>query len=233
MNWPFKFLFEGGNCMKKLETDCTLFCQGCLQRAWLGLCSIRNPNTRFQRQFNNQRNSVRSCLQRQREFPTRMWSWAYQFLPRHWQSGSSRCHLCRNSSRSQPGSLCFNGFSIPWRQAPLLSAGRISFPFPQSILLKCILQCAMEENCLGQEAYRLRRENPNFSLESRRLLRFTSSIANVGDADFRPFIPKTAWQWHACHMHYHSMEVCTFLLRTDLTSFSFTLGVRLSSTLHH
>lgn len=69
------------------------------------------------------------------------------------------------------------------------------------------LQCAMEENCLASEAYRLRRENPNFSLETRRLLRFTASIANVGNADFSPFIPKTQWQWHSCHQHYHSMEV--------------------------
>ena len=65
----------------------------------------------------------------------------------------------------------------------------------------------MEENCLAAEAYRMRRENPNFTLETRRLLRFTTSIENIGDADFRPFIPKSAWQWHACHMHYHSMEV--------------------------
>ena len=71
----------------------------------------------------------------------------------------------------------------------------------------CIPQCSMEENCLAPEAYRLRHESPNFSMESRRLLRFTTSIQNIGDADFRPFIPKTAWEWHACHMHYHSMEV--------------------------
>ena len=69
-------------------------------------------------------------------------------------------------------------------------------------------QCSMEENCLAPEAYRLRRESPNFSMESRRLLRFTTNIENIGDADFRPFIPKIAWEWHACHMHYHSMEVC-------------------------
>ena len=65
----------------------------------------------------------------------------------------------------------------------------------------------MEENCLAEEAYRLRRESRDFSLETRRLLRFTTSIENVGDADFRPFIPKSSWEWHACHMHYHSMEV--------------------------
>ena len=80
-------------------------------------------------------------------------------------------------------------------------------------LYYCLIpQCAMEENCLAPEAYRLRRENPNFSLETRRLLRFTASIANIGNADFRPFIPKSHWQWHACHMHYHSMEVCMFVL---------------------
>ena len=80
-----------------------------------------------------------------------------------------------------------------------------------SLILCLIPQCAMEENCLAPEAYRLRRENPNFSLETRRLLRFTASIANIGNADFRPFIPKSHWQWHACHMHYHSMEVCMYL----------------------
>ena len=119
----------------------------------------------------------------------------------------------------------------------------------------------MEENCLASEAYRLRRDNPDFSLETRRLLRFeciifyykfsfnllclikisyievlillsmpspqktkniiihssnieiicshrfTSSIENIGDADFRPNIPKSHWVWHGCHQHYHSMEV--------------------------
>ena len=29
----------------------------------------------------------------------------------------------------------------------------------------------MEENCLASEAYRIRRDNPDFSLETRRLLR--------------------------------------------------------------
>lgn len=75
------------------------------------------------------------------------------------------------------------------------------------VVFNFFFQCAMEENCLAEEAYRMRRENPNFTLETRRLLRFTTSIENIGDADFRPFIPKSAWQWHACHMHYHSMEV--------------------------
>ncbi|XP_034254950.1 lysyl oxidase homolog 3B-like [Thrips palmi] len=70
------------------------------------------------------------------------------------------------------------------------------------------LQCAMEENCLASSAYRLKQEDPaNWHLETRRLLRFTARIINVGNEDFRPFIPKHLWEWHACHMHYHSMEV--------------------------
>ena len=39
------------------------------------------------------------------------------------------------------------------------------------------LQCAMEENCLASEAYRIRHENPDFSLETRRLLRFVYNIS--------------------------------------------------------
>ena len=62
------------------------------------------------------------------------------------------------------------------------------------------LQCAMEENCLASQAYVERHDS------YRRLLRFTTAIENVGSADFRPFIPKNAWEWHSCHQHYHSME---------------------------
>lgn len=63
------------------------------------------------------------------------------------------------------------------------------------------LQCAMEENCLASSAYKLKQEDPaNWHLETRRLLRFTARIINVGNEDFRPFIPKHLWEWHACHM---------------------------------
>ncbi|XP_056636755.1 lysyl oxidase homolog 3-like [Diorhabda sublineata] len=69
------------------------------------------------------------------------------------------------------------------------------------------LQCAMEENCVATTAYEIQKENPAWHLDSRRLLKFTAKIFNAGNADFRPAIPKHLWEWHMCHMHYHSMEV--------------------------
>ena len=62
-----------------------------------------------------------------------------------------------------------------------------------------LLQCAMEENCLASAAYTEKLTNHYWQQASRRLLRFTTAISNIGNADFRPFIPKDAWQWHACH----------------------------------
>uniref|UniRef100_A0A182JJM3 protein-lysine 6-oxidase n=1 Tax=Anopheles atroparvus TaxID=41427 RepID=A0A182JJM3_ANOAO len=73
--------------------------------------------------------------------------------------------------------------------------------------LMYLLQCAMEENCVASQAYEIQRENPNWHLETRRLLKFTARVVNTGTADFRPHIPKQLWEWHLCHMHYHSMEV--------------------------
>ncbi|KAG4067788.1 hypothetical protein HA402_010474 [Bradysia odoriphaga] len=69
------------------------------------------------------------------------------------------------------------------------------------------LQCAMEENCLSSQAYVVRKENPNWHYETRRLLKFTAKVLNAGTDDFRSYIPKHLWEWHMCHMHYHSMEV--------------------------
>ncbi|CAG9819265.1 unnamed protein product [Phaedon cochleariae] len=69
------------------------------------------------------------------------------------------------------------------------------------------LQCAMEENCVASTAYEVQKDNPAWHLETRRLLRFTAKIFNAGTADFRPAVPKHLWEWHMCHMHYHSMEV--------------------------
>lgn len=69
------------------------------------------------------------------------------------------------------------------------------------------LQCAMEENCLSSEAYKIERQSEDWASETRRLLKFTAKTLNAGNADFRPHIPKHQWQWHACHMHFHSMEI--------------------------
>merc|ERR1712142_792330 len=53
-----------------------------------------------------------------------------------------------------------------------------------------LLQCAMEENCVASQAYTERQTNPYWQQITRRLLRFTTAISNIGTADFRPFIPK-------------------------------------------
>jgi len=63
------------------------------------------------------------------------------------------------------------------------------------------LQCAMEENCLASSAYRLRQQETDWHLITRRLLRFTAKITNVGTAPFRPAVPKHLWQFHQCHMY--------------------------------
>nr|XP_018909898.1 PREDICTED: lysyl oxidase homolog 3-like isoform X2 [Bemisia tabaci]XP_018909899.1 PREDICTED: lysyl oxidase homolog 3-like isoform X2 [Bemisia tabaci]XP_018909900.1 PREDICTED: lysyl oxidase homolog 3-like isoform X2 [Bemisia tabaci]XP_018909901.1 PREDICTED: lysyl oxidase homolog 3-like isoform X2 [Bemisia tabaci]XP_018909902.1 PREDICTED: lysyl oxidase homolog 3-like isoform X2 [Bemisia tabaci]XP_018909903.1 PREDICTED: lysyl oxidase homolog 3-like isoform X2 [Bemisia tabaci] len=69
------------------------------------------------------------------------------------------------------------------------------------------LQCAMEENCLASSAYRIKSSRYDWYSQTRRLLRFTARIVNTGTADFRPAVPKHLWQFHQCHMHFHSMEV--------------------------
>ncbi|KAG5667736.1 hypothetical protein PVAND_015706 [Polypedilum vanderplanki] len=69
------------------------------------------------------------------------------------------------------------------------------------------LTCAMEENCVASQAYEIQKENQNWHIETRRLLKFTAKVLNGGTDDFRPHIPKNLWEFHLCHMHYHSMEV--------------------------
>lgn len=61
------------------------------------------------------------------------------------------------------------------------------------------LQCAMEENCLASRAYEIQRDNTNWHMITRRLLKFTAKTLNIGTADFRPSIPKHLWEWHMCH----------------------------------
>ncbi|XP_077862611.1 lysyl oxidase homolog 3A-like [Saccoglossus kowalevskii] len=70
-----------------------------------------------------------------------------------------------------------------------------------------LLQCAMEENCVSSSAYDVIPGTMPFIFGTRRLLRFSSSIANRGTSDFIPVTDKRYWEWHQCHQHHHSMEV--------------------------
>lgn len=63
-----------------------------------------------------------------------------------------------------------------------------------------LMQCAMEENCVANEAYDIQRDDPDWRYVTRRLLKFTASALNAGNIDFRPFKEKSMWEWHMCHM---------------------------------
>lgn len=90
------------------------------------------------------------------------------------------------------------------------------------------LTCAMEENCLAPSAYELKRTSRSWRTSTRRLMRFSSVVKNIGTADFLPESRREDWEWHACHMHYHSMEIFAHYDITDLNGNRVAEGLKAS-----
>ena len=66
--------------------------------------------------------------------------------------------------------------------------------------------CAYKEGCFTSSADRLI-NLIRYNVVVRRLLTFTLQAENRGGADFVSDVPQEKWKWHACHNHFHSMEV--------------------------
>ena len=89
---------------------------------------------------------------------------------------------------------------VPNKKVLLSSLGGIgSMRYVQN-LFTANVRCAVEDGCLGPDA------NPNFYTQRRSLLRFSTQSDNLGSDHFRPPVSSSAWVWHNCHKHYHSIE---------------------------
>ena len=75
------------------------------------------------------------------------------------------------------------------------------------------LRCAYEENCLSssaESAFNNTRLGRAGLGHSRRVMRFSAKVHNIGTASYRPYLSKNAWKWHSCHAHFHSDEEFAF-----------------------
>ncbi|KAJ8025368.1 Lysyl oxidase-like 4 [Holothuria leucospilota] len=111
---------------------------------------------------------------------------------------------CTCDSDHRAGIVCTNALPDVILDLYTLQSSIWLQDYPEAALV-----CAKEEGCLSSVP------TPNHRL--RRLLRFSSAIMNRGTAPFKPFLSRGDWEWHACHMHFHSMDVFSHY---DITSLS-------------
>ncbi|XP_071828425.1 lysyl oxidase homolog 4-like [Apostichopus japonicus] len=111
---------------------------------------------------------------------------------------------CTCDSEFKAGLTCTDVVPDVLLDLPILESSIWLQDYPEAALV-----CAKEENCLSSV--------PTPSYRLRRLLRFSSAIMNRGTGPFKPFLSRGDWEWHACHMHFHSMSVFSHY---DITNMS-------------